>query len=155
MAIRSGLTIQNTRESGSTIKPMARANFGAQTETLTREIGTTTRLMASVTLNHKMAKSGTLESGRMTCTMARELKAGLMAHGSMVISVKERRMDLAHISGQMGHFTRATGSITRCRGMALINGSMEENLSANGMLATCMVRASTLGQTEESMRVTT
>ena len=128
MVTRLGQILLNTKESGGTIRRMAEVSYGAQMEIPMKESGKTTKQMALVTLDHKMARKGTLASGKMISTMAKVLRVGLMALVSMVISHLEKRTDSVHTSGPMEHFTQATGSTTKCKGRVLTSGSTAANM---------------------------
>ena len=127
-----GPTIPSTKENGSTTKRMAKDSFGVQMETRTKATGRTIKPTVSEPSNQTTARRGMSATGKMISTTDKVLKAGLTNPGSMVTSLKERRMGSAHTSGQMAHSTRVTGPTTKCVGRELTSGSMAESTLANG-----------------------
>ena len=71
MEFSSGQITQNMKESGLTIKQMARDSFGVQTETRMKVNGKMIRRTASALSSRMMVKKDTLEIGKTISIMAK------------------------------------------------------------------------------------
>ena len=71
MEYSSGQIIQNMKESGLTIKQMARGSFGVQMETHMKVNGKMIKRTALVLSSQMMVKKDTLEIGKTISTMAK------------------------------------------------------------------------------------
>ena len=71
MEFSSGQTTQNMKESGLTIRQMAKDSFGVQMATLMKVNGKMIRRMALEPFSQMMVKKDTLEIGKTISTMDR------------------------------------------------------------------------------------
>ena len=98
----------------------------------TRDNGKKTWLMGWVTTSMSMA-AYTMESGRMTCSMAKGLKSGPMEPCSTVSIIKGRCSSVSSL-GLMVASTK--GSLTRAyfKDLAISSGLTVANIAVNGTL---------------------
>jgi hypothetical protein len=103
-------------------------------EMFTRDNGKKTWLMGWVTTSMSMA-AYTMESGRMTCSMAKGLKSGPMEPCSTVSIIKGRCSSVSSL-GLMVASTK--GSLTRAyfKDLAISSGLTVANIAVNGTLGT-------------------
>ena len=120
-------------------------------EIFTRDNGRTTKRMGMVaTLTQ--TEQLTLESGKMTNSMEREWKPGLM-EPSMKANIRtERSMGKEPLLSLMGLFTQEISFRTRFQEGDDMFGQMVKTMKDLGRKIKCMGTANSLGKTESGMK---
>lgn len=87
LALKFGLTEQNTRVNGSSTRQMGKESSGTPMETSMKAIGKMIRLMDSESIS-MLTVQDTRDSGKMTFRMAGVSKAGLTAVNTKAVTRK-------------------------------------------------------------------
>ena len=126
MVCKFGKMELNIRDSGGSIKPVARENFGTWTEIFLKENGRMIKQMDMVFIFIKMVLN-MKENGRMIYSMEKERKYGQIIQCMKDFIMKVRNMAKAYISGKMDLVTTESGTKIELKDMVSINGKMVEH----------------------------
>jgi len=91
---------------------------------------------------------GTKDSGRMTSSMARELKSGMKDHSTKGSTSWERKKEVESTHGLMARRMMVNGLIIGSTERVSISGKMEEGITGNGRTMTWKAWECTIGQTD-------
>ena len=131
---------------GPIIMPVEKGSFTILTETSMMDCGTTTRPMDLV-YTPTSEEHATKDYGKMTSSMARELKTGQKEPNMKVSITCQKKKEQANIPTLMDHSTKDNGWITKSMDLVATYGQMVASTLASGLKMICTVTGSTSMQT--------
>jgi hypothetical protein len=152
MVSRYGLMDLSTKENGKTTRQMGMANLYMQTETFMRVNGRMIRHMEWATTSMRM-ELPIMESGKMTNSMGRELKHGLIVQNMKASIMKVKNTERELCSLLMVVSTQGTSSLMKYQAKENMFGQMENLTKDNGRKIKCMDMVCSLGKMEKDMKV--
>jgi len=121
------------KDTGKTIRQLARAVSSTPMEMSTMGIGKKIKLMGMVFTLISMVQA-TVETGSRISNMEMVLKHGLTVQAMMVDINKVKSMEKVNLLGQMAALTTATSMIIILRARASITGLTGVHTTANGRI---------------------
>ena len=146
--------VPNTKETGCSIKHVAKESSGMLMETFSRVNGMTTRQMGMVSTSIRTELDMRVR-GRMISNTDTVRKYGPITHNMRAFTMRVKSMDVDFTSGRMAQDTTENGSRIELRAMENISGKTVELTLDNGKIIICTVKVPIPGLMEGDMKANT
>ena len=146
--------VPNTKETGCSIKHVAKESSGMLMETFSRANGMTTRQMGMVSTSIRTELDMRV-SGKMISNTDTVRKYGPITHNMRAFTTRVKSMDVDFTSGRMAQDTTENGSRIELRAMENISGKTVELTLDNGKIIICTVKVPIPGLTEGDTKAST